>query len=215
MECWCKASTFKFRFDNRLLCLSYSLLCPVNFPPLKYSKDRSFVTAVWTLQKITMSFITCFERNGRLSSLVNRFVLGMDVLLLLTLIKANEESNWPDSTASVKSHSESGVQCLLSPGSQVCRTYFAHYGDISRISPSELSSSHPDNRKDIMGHQKSGRENTKAAWFYQSVKSMPKHIANEPREEHGRLRRQLVHGFSERGIREQQPIIKHYVDLFI
>ncbi|RMZ85803.1 hypothetical protein DV737_g386, partial [Chaetothyriales sp. CBS 132003] len=89
------------------------------------------------------------------------------------------------------------------------------YGDIVRIAPDELAFSHPDAWKDIMGHQKSGKELGKAMWFYQPVEAMPKHIVNEPREEHARIRRQLAHGFSEKGMREQEPIIKHYLDLFI
>lgn len=89
------------------------------------------------------------------------------------------------------------------------------YGNIVRIAPDELAFSHPDAWKDIMGHQKSGKEFTKAMWFYQPVESMPKHIVIEPREQHGRIRRQLAHGFSEKGMREQEPLIKQYVDLFI
>lgn len=36
-----------------------------------------------------------------------------------------------------------------------------------------------------------------------------------PREEHSRLRRQLAQGFSEKSMREQQPIITGYVDALI
>lgn len=89
------------------------------------------------------------------------------------------------------------------------------YGNIVRIAPDELAFSHPDAWKDIMGHQKSGKEFEKAPWFYQPLESMPKHLVNEQREEHGRIRRQLAHGFSDKGMREQEPIIKQYVDLFI
>jgi cytochrome P450 len=89
------------------------------------------------------------------------------------------------------------------------------YGNIVRVAPDELAFSHPEAWKDIMGHQKSSKEFEKAAWFYQPVESLPRHIVNEPREEHGRIRRQLAHGFSEKGMREQEPIIKQYVDLLI
>ncbi|KAF2095728.1 cytochrome P450 [Rhizodiscina lignyota] len=89
------------------------------------------------------------------------------------------------------------------------------YGDIVRVAPDELAFSHPNAWTDIMGHQKSGKECSKAEWFYQPVESLPRHIVNEPREEHRRLRRQLAHGFSEKGMREQEPIIKRYVDLLV
>ena len=88
------------------------------------------------------------------------------------------------------------------------------YGNIVRIAPDELAFSHPDAWKDIQGH-KPGEELTKAMWFYLPVESMPKHIVNESREEHGQLRSQLAHAFSEKGMREQEPLIKQYVDLLM
>ncbi|KAH8820182.1 cytochrome P450 [Xylogone sp. PMI_703] len=89
------------------------------------------------------------------------------------------------------------------------------YGNIVRIAPDELAFSHPNAWKDIMGHQKSDKECEKALWFYQPLESLPRNIVNEPREEHMRIRRQLAYGFSEKGMREQEPIIRQYVDLFI
>ena len=89
------------------------------------------------------------------------------------------------------------------------------YGDIVRIGPDMLAFSHPDAWKDIMGHQKPGQELGKAMWFYRPVESEPTHIVNEGREEHGRLRRQMANGFSEKAMRDQEPLIKRYVDTFI
>ncbi|KAJ5381530.1 Cytochrome P450 [Penicillium cataractarum] len=89
------------------------------------------------------------------------------------------------------------------------------YGDIVRIAPDELAFSHPDAWKDIMGHKKGEQELGKAAWFYQPVEELPRHVVNEEREEHGRLRRQMAHGFSEKSMRSQEPLIRSYVDLFL
>ncbi|KAJ5930882.1 cytochrome P450 monooxygenase [Penicillium verhagenii] len=88
------------------------------------------------------------------------------------------------------------------------------YGDIVRIAPDELAFSHPDAWKDIMGHKNGQPEMAKANWFYRPI-PQPLHIANEDHEEHKRLRRQMAHGFSEKGMREQEPLIRKYVDLLL
>ena len=88
------------------------------------------------------------------------------------------------------------------------------YGNIVRIAPDELAFSHPDAWKDVMGHRPGKEELSKADWFFRPIESLPRSIINEPREQHGRLRSQLAHGFSDKGMREQEPIIKQYVDLF-
>ncbi|KAJ5664215.1 hypothetical protein N7507_004946 [Penicillium longicatenatum] len=85
------------------------------------------------------------------------------------------------------------------------------YGDIVRIAPDELAFSHPDAWKDIMGHKNGVPEMTKANWFYRPLDE-PLHIVNEDNEEHKRLRRQMAHGFSEKSMRDQEPMIRKYVD---
>lgn len=85
-----------------------------------------------------------------------------------------------------------------------------------RIAPDELAFSDPRAWKDIMGHRSSGEpEFGKPNRLYRVLKDMPTTLISAPREEHGRLRRQLAHGFSDRSLREQQPIIKKYVDLLV
>ncbi|KZL75635.1 cytochrome p450 [Colletotrichum incanum] len=68
------------------------------------------------------------------------------------------------------------------------------YGDIIRVAPDELALCNVSAWKDIMGH----------CWI---------HSSNG--REHSLLRRQLSHGFSDRSLREQEPLITKYVDLFI
>lgn len=88
------------------------------------------------------------------------------------------------------------------------------YGDIVRIAPDELAFSHPDAWKDIFGHRNGEPEMAKAKWFYCPLDE-PLHIVNEEPNEHKKLRRQMAHGFSDRGMRAQEPLIRKYVDLLL
>ncbi|KAK3689396.1 cytochrome P450 [Podospora appendiculata] len=88
------------------------------------------------------------------------------------------------------------------------------YGDVVRVAPDELAFADPQAWKDIMGHR-NGPEMEKWDKFYRPVEDMPTDIVNAKREEHGLLRRTMAHGFSDRSMREQQPIITGYIDLLI
>lgn len=89
------------------------------------------------------------------------------------------------------------------------------YGDIVRIAPDELAFSHPNAWQDIMGHQKGKHEFPKANWFYRPMEDQAGHVVNESRAQHGRLRRQMAHGFSEKAMRDQEPMIRGYVDILL
>lgn len=90
------------------------------------------------------------------------------------------------------------------------------YGSVVRIAPDELVFADARAWKDIMGHRAPGEpEMEKAPAFYRTIKTAPTTLLVADREEHGRLRRQLAHGFSDRSMRAQQPIIKQYVDLLV
>ena len=90
------------------------------------------------------------------------------------------------------------------------------YGDVVRIAPNELAFSTPEAWKDIMGNRKAGEEEIgKFLDFYRPIESQPINIISAGREQHGLLRRQLSHGFSEKAMREQEPLIGGYIDLFI
>ncbi|TDZ35630.1 Cytochrome P450 monooxygenase aclL [Colletotrichum trifolii] len=90
------------------------------------------------------------------------------------------------------------------------------YGDVVRVAPNELSYSNAAAWKDIMGHRTQGaQEFIKDPKFYSLSKAIPSTIISSNGKEHAALRRSVAHGFSERNLREQQPLIMQYVDLFI
>ncbi len=92
------------------------------------------------------------------------------------------------------------------------------YGPIVRVAPGELSFLNPDAWKDIYGHRTGSLlgadEMEKSSTFYRGRGIAP-NIISETRENHTLLRKQLAHGFSDRSMREQEPIINSYVDLLI
>ncbi|KAK5662523.1 hypothetical protein OQA88_8435 [Cercophora sp. LCS_1] len=89
------------------------------------------------------------------------------------------------------------------------------YGPVVRIAPDELAFSSAAAWKDIMGHRVNAPEFEKNLKFYKPLDDMETDIVNAPRDEHGQLRRTMAHGFSDRSMREQQPIIKGYIDLLL
>ncbi|KAI0894774.1 cytochrome P450 ClCP1 [Annulohypoxylon nitens] len=96
------------------------------------------------------------------------------------------------------------------------RKLHAKYGPVVRITPNELAYCDPQAWKDIYGHRSGGTpELPKYDHFYRAVNNVPRGIINARRDEHAALRRQLSHGFSERSMQLQEPIIGSYVDLLI
>lgn len=94
-----------------------------------------------------------------------------------------------------------------------------HYGPVVRIGPNHLSFTDAHAWKDIYGHlvgHKSGSpEMDKASDFLRVIDDIPTSILNSDREEHGRLRRALAHGFSDASMRNQNHMIMRHVDLLI
>jgi len=95
--------------------------------------------------------------------------------------------------------------------------YRAHlkYGDVVRIAPDELAYNDHRAWKDIYGHRSGKGEIPKDPNFYLNTAAGHLSIIAAPSERHGTLRRLLSHGFSEKALRDQEPILQYYVDLFI
>ncbi|KAI1821981.1 putative cytochrome P450 monooxygenase [Xylaria intraflava] len=92
------------------------------------------------------------------------------------------------------------------------------YGPVVRIAPDELAFCSPQAWHDIYGHRKAGaggHELPKYDGFYNIFDHIPTSILNSGNQEHSVLRRLLAHGFSDRAMREQEPIICSYVNLLI
>lgn len=89
---------------------------------------------------------------------------------------------------------------------------FEKYGPIVRIAPNELAYVDANAWKDILGHNPKSEETGKWAEFYRPSDKQPEDLISADRELHSKLRRLLSHGFSDRSMREQEPIIRSYVD---
>ncbi|KXJ85762.1 cytochrome P450 [Microdochium bolleyi] len=86
------------------------------------------------------------------------------------------------------------------------------FGDIVRVSPTELSFVQPEAWKAVQGHRRNGQtENGKDWRVYGRI---PDAIISAPRETHGHIRRVVSHGFSAKRMVEQQPLIAKHIDLF-
>jgi len=88
------------------------------------------------------------------------------------------------------------------------------YGNVVRVSPNTLSFIGTQQAwSDIYGFKKSGiPENYKDPEFY--MKSFNGHydLVRSPDSHHGRQRKVVSHGFSERALKEQEPMLKSYAN---
>ncbi|POS74154.1 averantin oxidoreductase [Diaporthe helianthi] len=85
------------------------------------------------------------------------------------------------------------------------------YGPVVRTTPNGLSFISAPQWKEIYGHKTGHLEFSKDENYHASV-SEP-NILNADRHYHGYIRKLFTHGFSEKALREQEPILKQYVDL--
>lgn len=89
------------------------------------------------------------------------------------------------------------------------------YGPVVRIGPNNLSFINPQAWKDIYAHKKTREQDMiKDPEFYVRNPDAPT-IVNGNHEEHARYRRLYSPGFSARSLREQEPLIQNYVNMFI
>ena len=80
--------------------------------------------------------------------------------------------------------------------------------DAIRVSPHEVSFISPSAWKDIYAHHQGQRPFQKDLVLFGDIKNIV--TANDA--DHARIRRLLSHGFSEKALREQEPLIESYVD---
>ena len=90
------------------------------------------------------------------------------------------------------------------------------YGEVVRIRPNALTYRSPQAWKDIYGHRKPGAlPFSKDSEFYMPAAPGTAHLINANEADHSRQKRLLTHAFSERALRDQEPLIISYIDLFI
>nr|POF12679.1 cytochrome p450 monooxygenase hmp1 [Quercus suber]POF12682.1 cytochrome p450 monooxygenase hmp1 [Quercus suber] len=87
----------------------------------------------------------------------------------------------------------------------------AKYGPVVRIAPRELSFANAEAWQDIYGFRKEGQPKLrKDPNFYLASYNKVHSIATADDATHSRQRKILSHAFSDRAMREQQPILKHW-----
>jgi hypothetical protein len=89
------------------------------------------------------------------------------------------------------------------------------YGPVVRVAPNELAYTEAAAWEDIYGYRVGAPENIKDP--SQAFSDDPRYpnILEAPRELHSKVRRLLSSAFSDKCIREQEPIISTYTDILI
>ena len=96
------------------------------------------------------------------------------------------------------------------------RQLHEQYGEVVRIRPNALTYRSPQAWKDIYGHRKPGTlPFSKDPEFYIPAAPGKSHLINANEADHSRQKKLLTHAFSERALRDQEPLIMSYIDLFI
>lgn len=91
-----------------------------------------------------------------------------------------------------------------------------HYGPVVRFTTNNVSFTNAGAWKTIHGHRAAGQETfQKDRIAYRPTLSGHPHIIVTNDDDHRRQRRLLAHAFSEKALRGQEDIMKHYIDLFI
>lgn len=91
------------------------------------------------------------------------------------------------------------------------------YGDIVRVAPDELSFTKGDAWNDIYGAATRDHQATeKAERFYVTPGGGSNaSIVGASSEEHPRLRRALLHPFSERALNEMEPLLRRHFEVMV
>ncbi|OAK94660.1 cytochrome P450 monooxygenase-like protein [Phaeosphaeriaceae sp. SRC1lsM3a] len=94
------------------------------------------------------------------------------------------------------------------------------YGDAVRLAPNEVSFTSGESAwPDIYGFRTGKYKNTGAyskdrSWFPTPLKGVYTLLGNDEAD-HSRVRRNVSHAFSDKALREQEPLIQQYVDLLV
>ena len=89
------------------------------------------------------------------------------------------------------------------------------YGDVVRVAPDELSYTATPAWKDVQGHRPGKGELEKDHVFFDTISAGPTALPALKKKRHGEIRRLVSHSFSAVALKDQEPVIQGYVDLFI
>ncbi|KAF1924082.1 cytochrome P450 [Didymella exigua CBS 183.55] len=96
------------------------------------------------------------------------------------------------------------------------------YGEVVRLSPNELSFIHPDAWRDIYGHGSGQGKGTQGSvpgkyweWYGLCSNKVAHMIQTKDPAEHARIRRIFKPAFSDRALKEQEPLLLKYVEKLI
>ncbi|EOD51467.1 putative cytochrome p450 protein [Neofusicoccum parvum UCRNP2] len=96
------------------------------------------------------------------------------------------------------------------------RSLHDQYGEVVRLAPDQLSFISIEAWRDIYGHKVAGKGGMpKDLRFYGPDSAGFNGIIRTNDEDHARHRRLLAHAFSDKALREQEPLIRKYVDMLI
>lgn len=96
------------------------------------------------------------------------------------------------------------------------KRFHERYGDVVRFSPDELSFTGEQAWRDIYGARDHSPLEKDPAWYdVARIADQATTIWTADRAEHDRLRRLLSPAFSDRALREQEPLIRRHVDLLM
>jgi cytochrome P450 len=96
------------------------------------------------------------------------------------------------------------------------RKLHEEYGEVVRIRPNALTYRSPQAWSDIYGHRTVNKPTfPKDPEFYIPAPSGLSNMINANEADHMRQKRLLTYAFSERAMRDQEPLIQSYIDLFI
>ncbi|KAH0349680.1 benzoate 4-monooxygenase cytochrome P450, partial [Aureobasidium melanogenum] len=91
------------------------------------------------------------------------------------------------------------------------------YGPVVRVAPRELSFSDASAWKAIYGHKTGGKTRTfeKDPKFYTTNPQSTRHIGTADDPNHTRQRRILANSFSDKALRDQEPLLKQWASLMV
>ena len=89
------------------------------------------------------------------------------------------------------------------------------YGPVVRIAPDELSYNTAGAWRDIYGYRPADSQMNKDPNFFGPPRFGAPSIIDSNYTDHSRFRRLLSHAFSDRALREQEPLLQRYINLLI